>query len=94
MKRGQELTEPTARRRVVIGTYDSLDEALMETFPASDPIAVDALRPVEAESGGPSGVDPVGMEDVDEWRDLLLRSRASVSLAPRRRGADPLELAS
>lgn len=31
--------------------YDSLDEALMETFPASDPIAVDAVTPLPAADG-------------------------------------------
>jgi hypothetical protein len=31
--------------------YDSLDEALMETFPASDPIAVGAVTPRSPEQG-------------------------------------------
>jgi len=62
-------------------TYDSLDEALMETFPASDPIAVDVVRPQQVEAN-------------DEWHHLLLRSRASASLAPRRQRSAPLPLAS
>jgi hypothetical protein len=60
--------------------HDSLDEALMETFPGADPIAVDVIRSVSPESEVPLTV-------VEEWHDLLQRSRSSVSLAPRRRAA-------
>lgn len=43
-----EATRPAREEPVV--EYDSLDEALMETFPASDPIAVDRVRPVAKEA--------------------------------------------
>ncbi len=79
-------------------TYDSHDEALMETFPASDPIAVDVVRPLHVERAGGSTSDQPKTDQalvvVDEWQHLLQRSRASVSLAPRRRRAGPLKLAS
>jgi hypothetical protein len=74
--------------------YDSLDEALMETFPASDPIAVDVVPPANQEGWGPQGNEPANTDQVpaplDDWHGLLLRSRASISLAPRRRPVDRL----
>jgi hypothetical protein len=53
--RADRLTNPSDDR----DRYDALDEALMETFPASDPIAVSAamVRPEAenepSEAGGP-----------------------------------------
>jgi hypothetical protein len=86
MKPGKELTAPTP--------YDSFDEALMETFPANDPIAVSVMRPVQLESADPAGNERPNSDPdltvVEEWHDLLLRSRASISLAPRRRPPDRL----
>lgn len=43
-----EATQAAGKEPAV--EYDSLDEALMETFPASDPIAVDRVRPVAKEA--------------------------------------------
>ncbi|HYY53738.1 MAG TPA: hypothetical protein VFA01_00025 [Candidatus Dormibacteraeota bacterium] len=36
------------------GRYTTLDEAGMESFPASDPIAVDVDEPIRGEDGEPA----------------------------------------
>ncbi|MFT4069683.1 hypothetical protein [Paraburkholderia sp.] len=42
-------SQPTRTRRAALESLDTrLDEALMESFPASDPIAVDVAEPHRA----------------------------------------------